>query len=257
MSTGFYLLDHHVSRNIPRKDGKGRPWYMSRAKPLQFGVIHTAENLPDFRVPDLGAEAVAKYGATTERASWHDTVDSDSWIRMLPHSYTAFHVIGYNSPSAGLEIATQAAKWVDTPLGWRLAILENTAAWVAYCHQAHGFPIVLLTKAQVDAGTRGFTYHSRLDPTRRSDPGDAFPWSWVETRAKALVAAAPPPPVSPIYVDRNQWAPWAEASIENMIESGILRGTAHANGTMTFDPKKAVTREELAVALDRLEKRLT
>lgn len=252
MSSGYYLLDHHVSRAKERKNGVGRPWYPTRAKPLQIGVIHTAENLPDFNPPDMGAENVARYGATTERASWHDTIDSDSWIRMLPPHYTAFHVISYNSISRGLEIATQAAKWIDTPLGWRMAILENTARWVAECHRAHGFPIRLLSKADVDAGLKGFTFHSRLDPTRRTDPGDAFPWPWVQGRAKEMTVTDQPP----TYVDRAQWSSWAVVSIEEMIETGIMRGRANADGTMSFSPREPVNREELAVALDRLRKEL-
>lgn len=247
MSSGFYLLDHHVSRHTPRENGTGRPWYPERTGTIRVGVIHTAENLPDFTPPDMGAEAVARYGASTERASWHDTIDSDSWIRMLPHSSTAFHVVGYNSISVGVELATQAAKWVDTPIGWRLALLENCARWVADVHTRHHLPIRLLTKAEVDAGLAGFTFHSRLDPDRRSDPGDAFPWPHVAARATVMAGTPSPPTV----VDRHEWAPWAAASIETMLELGVLRGDV-TDGRLRFRPKDAVTREELAVALDRL-----
>lgn len=248
MSTGFYLLDNHVSRDRPRKSGVGRPWYPSRTTTLRVGVIHTAENLPDFTPPDMGAENVARYGAQTERASWHDTVDSDSWIRMLPHTYTAFHVKGYNSPTVGLEIATQAAKWIHTDFGWRLNVLDNTARWVAYCHQEHNFPIRLLTRAQVDAGESGFTFHSRLDPDRRTDPGDAFPWDYVERKAREMVGV---PAIPPPFPDRGEWSPWAIGSIENMIEKGIMRGEK-VGEVVRFNAKDPVTREEMAVALDRL-----
>ena len=252
MTTGYHLLDHHVSRDKPRKHGAGRPWYPTRNGTLRIGVIHTAENLPDFIGPDTGAEAVAKYGTTTERASWHDTVDSDSRIRMLPHTATAFHVAGYNSISVGIELATRAAKWVDTPLGWRLAILENCARWVAEVSAAHHIPIRLLTKADVDSGLAGFTFHSRLDPDRRSDPGDSFPWSHVQGRAKEIAEVATPP----AWVDRDAWPAWAAASIETMIETGILRGTV-SGGTAAFRPGDPVTRSELAVALDRLRHHIT
>lgn len=249
MAADFYLLTNHPSRNIPRANGVGRPWYPTRNATLRIGVIHTAENLPDFNPPDMGAENVAKYGASTERASWHDTIDSDSWIRMLPHDHTAFHVVGYNSISVGVELATQAAKWVDTPLGWRLAILENCARWVADVSTRHGIPIRFLSKADVDAGMTGFTYHSRLDPSRRTDPGESFPWPHVQGRAKAMIGT----PAVPVYTDRAEWAPWAAASIETMIESGVLRGDV-VGGQARFRPKDSVTREELAVALDRLRK---
>lgn len=244
----YYNLVHHVSRDKPRTKKGGRPWYPSRTIPIQIGVIHTAESLPDFVGEDTGAEAVSKYGASTERASWHDTIDSDSRIENLPHEYTAFHVAGYNSKAVGLEIATQAAKWIDTPTGWRYSTLDRTAAWVAEVHKRHNIPIILLDKAQVDSGLKGFVGHGSLDPTRRSDPGKSFPWGYVLDKAKLIAGATPKAQTS----DRNEWSSWAVASIENMIELGILRG--HEDGK--FAPKEAVTREELAVALDRLRKEM-
>ena len=249
-SKEFYLLQHHVSRTKARTKSGGRPWYAQRTKPIQSGVVHTAENLPDFVPPDMGAENVAKYGATTERASWHDTLDSDSWIRMLPHEAVAFHVMGYNSIAVGLEIATQASKWIDTPIGWRYATLDNTAAWIADVHLQHHIPIQYITKAQVDSGVKGFTGHGELDPTRRSDPGAAFPWDHVLQRAQVLVSEGP----DIGYIDRNEWAPWAIADIEMSIELGILRGDG--NVKRKFRPKDVVTREELAVALMRLRKEM-
>jgi len=246
--TDFYLLTNHVSRFKPREKGTGRPWYTSRVRPIQLGVVHTAENLPDFIGEDTGAEAVARYGAGTERASWHDTIDSDSWIRMLPHSYTAFHVVDYNSRAVGVELATQAAKWVETPIGWRHAILDRGAAWIADVHQRHGLPIRRLTKEQADAGMPGFIGHGTLDPTRRTDPGASFPWDYVLDEAKKIAGTPPPPPG---YADRDQWAPWAIAGIEEMIERGILRGD-DVDGVKRFHPKREVTREELAAALWRM-----
>lgn len=250
MSTGYYNLDHHVSRTKPRKSGSGRPWYPSRSKPIQIGVIHTAESLPDFVGADTGAEAVSKYGATTERASWHDTIDSDSWVRNLPHEYTAFHVKGYNSKAVGLEIATKAAMWVDTPMGWRYATLDRVAAWVAEVSRRHNLPIRYLSKAQVDSGLKGFTGHGLLDPARRSDPGDAFPWDYVLDKAKEIIEVPP----EPRYVDRDEWPSWAIASIETMIEIGVLRGDGDVE--KRFYPNRPVTRAELAVALDRLRKEM-
>jgi hypothetical protein len=177
---------------------------------------------------------------------------------MLPWSYTAFHVHGYNSISVGLEIATKAALWVDTPLGWRLSALDKAAEVVARWNRELFIPIRFITRADVDAGMMGITAHALLDPTRRGDPGSAFPWDYLLNKAKQY-ANVPPQPVA--YSDRKNWAPWAEAAIESVIENGWMRGyevTDSHTGQKTkiFKPDQEVTRQELAVALDRVAQTL-
>ncbi len=98
---------------------------------------------------------------------------------------------------------------------------------------------------------KGFAGHGDLDPTRRSDPGSAFPWDYVLKKAKSLVTS----PTSPVYLDRDDWADWAQSSIETMIETGLMRGVTVKDGK-EFRPKQQVTREELAVVIDRLRKEL-
>ena len=159
-----------------------RHYYASRRSPILGIVLHVTAGLEDFTPPDNGAEATMKYGQTTSRAaSWHGIVDSDSIIDALPDSYTAFHVIGYNSSTLGLEIANRNAVWKGKPAWWVQATLRNAATWSAARVSKYGLPIKLSTKAQVDAAIRagrpfGFTYHRYLDPARRIDPGFDFPW---------------------------------------------------------------------------------
>lgn len=188
----MWLLDH------PNPSG---PNYYDTRRTCQHGlgihlvVIHTAENLPDFNPPDTGAESVARYASTTTRdVSWHSTADSDSIIPMLPDTHTAWHVKGYNRCSLGIELATQAHRWVETPLAWRLQILDNCATVVGEWCRTHDIPPVFLTKAQVDQGGRGITYHSELDPARRSDPGKAFPLYYVLERIGGRLEPHPAPP---------------------------------------------------------------
>jgi hypothetical protein len=57
------------------------------------------------------------------------------------------------------------------------ATLRNAAKATAPIVAKYGIPLKLLTRAQVDAGGTGFTYHMWLDPTRRSDPGRDFPYA--------------------------------------------------------------------------------
>lgn len=189
----FYLLDH------PNPNG---PNFYDNRRVCQHGlqgphviVIHTAENLPDFTPPDTGGESIAAYAKNTARAvSWHSTVDSDSIIPMLPDTYTGWHVRGYNRCALGLELATQAHKWVGSPYEWRVKILTNAAKVCAEWSERWNIPLDVITKAQVDAGQKGVTTHSRLDPTRRSDPGPAFPMNF-------MLAAARSKPEPPPFTD--------------------------------------------------------
>ena len=167
-----YLLDH--------PNPHGPHFHTTRREPIRLIVLHTAENAPDYTPPDTGAEAVARYASVTDRrVSWHVTIDSDSTIPMLPDEYTAFHVRGYNSISLGLEMATRAEEWYGSPDEWRYPLLYRVIDQLAEWCQTHQIPPVYVTKSQVDAGRRGITGHAELDPTRRSDPGHAFPFTWV------------------------------------------------------------------------------
>lgn len=186
MTTGYYLLDHPNPAAPVRANGIRFWGYPTRNKKLDLLVIHTAENLPDWSGPDTSAESVARYGATTTRpASWHVTVDADSTVPMLPDSMTAFHAVGYNSRGWGMEIATQAAKWDRAPALWTALILDRAASEAARKAKAHRIPVRRLTKAQADNGMSGFVAHADLDPGRRTDPGQDFPW----VRFLRLVAA--------------------------------------------------------------------
>lgn len=169
---GYYLLD-----NKDRSPAGVRKFYTTRRVPVRGVVIHTAENLPDFDGGDTGAERVSEYGVTTSRqVSWHATVDSDSIVRNLPDDHTAFHVRGYNSPTLGVEIATQAHRWGDGPAEWEEAVLRNLARLVKGWCDKHDLPIERVSTPEFDAGGRGLLSHAQLDPSRRSDPGIRFPW---------------------------------------------------------------------------------
>lgn len=164
-----------------------RNYYDRRRSEIRLIVIHTAENLPDFEGGDGGAEAVSRYGATTDRTvSWHATVDSDSVLSNLPDSYTAFHVRGFNSSSLGVEIATRANSWKKAPADWVDATVENLALLVAGWCKKHDIPPVLLNKHEAKHG-RGIVSHSALDPKRRSDPGKDFPWDRFLARVSELL----------------------------------------------------------------------
>lgn len=167
---GYYLLDN--------PNPNGAHYYTTRRKPLRVIVLHITAGLEDMDLigPDASAERTARYCATTDRqVSWHAGADSDSWFNLLPASYTAWHASDYNSLSWGLEISKTDTSWGDEPKAWVERTLRNAAAACRPVATKYGIPPRLLTRAEVDAGMDGFTYHSRLDPTRRTDPGPDFP----------------------------------------------------------------------------------
>jgi hypothetical protein len=95
---------------------------------------------------------------------------------MLPDAFTAYHVIGYNSSTLGIEQACQSAKWDEYPSDWVDAIISNTAKVVGDWCKKYNIPAKRITKAEFDAGGRGVLAHADLDPVRRSDPGKSYPW---------------------------------------------------------------------------------
>jgi len=165
----YYLLDH--------PNPNGDHFVRTSVRQVRGIVIHTAENVADTVGPDGGAEAVANYGATAARSvSWHATVDKDSIIYMLPDEYTAYHVIGYNNSTLGIEQACQSAKWNTYPPEWVDGTIANTAKVVGDWCEKYRIPKKRITKAEFDSGAKGIMAHADLDPLRRSDPGADYPW---------------------------------------------------------------------------------
>jgi N-acetyl-anhydromuramyl-L-alanine amidase AmpD len=239
VTTGFWIEDH--------PNPAGRFYYPTR-NTCQHGitqlphlaVVHTAESLPDFTLPDTSGESLAKYASTTTRSvSWHSTVDSDGTIPMLPDSYTAFHVVDYNRCAVGMEIATKASLWGTADPTWQKQILGMAANQVAWWCKTHNLAVKQLTKAEADTGARGIISHARLDPTRRTDPGPAFPWGDFLTDVQARLTPGG-------YIDRQDWPAYAAASIQKAIDKGLMVG----DGKMWY-PNKVLTRAEIALILDR------
>lgn len=167
-TTGYYLLDN--------PNPHGPHYYDSRRKPVRQIVLHITASVEDqgMRGGDESAEQTARYAASTEReVSWHAGADSDSWLPLLPPGYTAWHAVGYNSGTWGLEISKRDTTWSGEPADWVEATLTNAADACRPIVDEYGIPLRLLTREQVDHGVKGFVYHSTLDPERRTDPGAA------------------------------------------------------------------------------------
>jgi hypothetical protein len=170
-----YLITHPPARRQFKERG---------TKPSGVIVVHTAENTPDRLGLDEGAEAVARFIARrSDPGSYHDLVDSDSIINLVPYSMQAYHDgTGSNPHSYGVSAATTAASWPSAPDDWRVDTVRNMAVAAAryarWVKGAHGVdvPPRRVTKAESDRRVPGFIAHGTRDPGRRSDPGAAFPW---------------------------------------------------------------------------------
>ena len=184
----YYLIENENNHGKLRKNGKHGWYYPTRKKGIQGIVIHTAEGAP--------AENVAKYFTfNTRPASAHAVVDESIIINLLPDTAVAFHVRGNNSKTLGLEIAYWAHKWGEN-LQLEDMLLNNAAKWCRKKALEHDIPITRLNKSGWAKGQKGFMAHSDLDPSRRTDPGDEFPWdkflSYVAGEKPEFKRQAPP-----------------------------------------------------------------
>jgi hypothetical protein len=190
----------YLTQNPPA----AQQWYAKRNRALTgCTVLHTAESVMDTVGPDTGAEAVAKFiqGRTTA-GSYHDLVDSDSWIPLVDLKHGAFHDgTGSNNWALSISFACRTSDWRAMSPEKRRGFLRQGARAFAN-QQAYrrsiGAPLTelrLITKAQSDAGVSGFTYHGLRDPGRRSDPGVAapnlFPFDEFITECRAALSTSP------------------------------------------------------------------
>ena len=159
-------------------------WYDKRNRALTgCTVIHTAESVMDSVGPDTGAENVAKFiQGRTDPGSYHDLVDSDSWVPLVDLKHGAFHDgTGSNNWALSLSFACRTSDWRTMSAAKRLGFMRQGArAWVnqQLYRRATKAPLSrlrLITKADSDRGEAGCTYHGFRDPGRRSDPGIAAP----------------------------------------------------------------------------------
>jgi hypothetical protein len=150
-----------------------------RARPTGLVVLHTSESVMDTVGPDTGAENVARFiRDRTSPGSYHDLVDSDSVVHLVPYESAAFHDgTGSNNWSLSVSFACRASDWPRMSATRRHDFLHRGAE--AFARQqvwlrAHDYPTTplrLVSKAESDAGKPGLIYHGHRDPSRRTDPG--------------------------------------------------------------------------------------
>lgn len=196
-----------------------------RSEPTGGIAVHSAENITDLVLPDGGAEAVARYMLTrTTPGSYADVVDSDSGILLVDYDLAAFHDgTGSNDWSTSISFACKAHQWPTLTEWWISGAITNAAAaarrqsdWV-YSKRGFHVPARRITAAQYRSGIAGFVSHAQLDPTRRTDPGEAFPWD----RFLAAYAATHATPPTGTTIDRPTTA-GDPAMVRDFIETSYL-----------------------------------
>lgn len=203
--TGYYLLDNPNPGAVANPDGTYWGRQVMAAPPIWI-TVHTAESFADLIGADLGAENVAAYFTrSTEPASYHTLVDSDSEVPCLPSGlddhpvHVAYHCAGRNTGNLGISFACRSSEWPTMPADYRRRMLANGADVVARWMRAHDIPLTLVTLAAVEAGVPGITGHGIVQPEDRSDPGLAtvfqpslFPWDeFLELVIERLNGAQP------------------------------------------------------------------
>lgn len=164
---GYYLYEHPPARS---------QFIRPRRAPISgVVVVHTTESALDRIAPDTGAENVAGFIARrTDAGSYHEIVDTDSVVRMLPDDVEAFgcatgdnpHVwhIALAARSSELSPTDPATRQMVATAGRRIALFwerNNRSVTVARRW---------LTQDQARSRTMsGLINHGTLQPVDRSD----------------------------------------------------------------------------------------
>jgi hypothetical protein len=192
----YYLIEHPPAQRQFRDRG---------TTPSGVIVVHTAESTPDWVGPDAGAEGVARFiQGRGDFGSYHTLCDSDSILPLVPPWMQAYgDRTGSNPHAWHVSAATQAAKWGQAPKEWRIETVKNMAAAAAryarWLKRQHGIviPAHRISRAESEQRKPGFISHAERDPSRRSDPGQGFPWKlFLDTFADLMDPAKPTPNIT-------------------------------------------------------------
>ncbi len=188
-------------------------FYVGRLAPIRVVVIHATE------APEgpQTAENVANYFHTTaNQVSAHVCADSNTRVRCVADTDTAWAAPGCNSDGLQLELAgysnQSTGQWQDA---YSRGVLQQGAAQVADWCTAWNIPARWLTQAELQQGLKGITTHNDVSAVYKrsdhTDPGPHFPKAAFLLLVKAALGVAddriasaahaytapPPPPAWP------------------------------------------------------------
>jgi len=224
-------------------------------------VVHTAESAPDWIGADAGAEQVARFIQNrTTYGSYHDLCDSDSIVQLVPYDQQAYgDGTGSNPHAYHVSAATQAAKWNRATPAWREATVRNmakaAARYARWLKAEHGItiPARKITRAQSDARVPGFLAHGDRDPSRRTDPGESFPWD--EFLAEYAAQMGTTTKEKPVTLDEIN-AAIAELSFDEKVQVADRAVRSARAAVARSDKPKALTNRRKEYHLKRAVSRL-
>lgn len=168
-------------------------------------ILHDAENATDLVGEDTGAENVARYirDTRTDPGSYHVLVDRDSTIYMAPYDYEVWHDTASNNYAIGVSVAWRKSDLPKMTKAQRESYYRPFARAVldavAWVKRTKGITVPIdrfRSRADIVAGKPGLSTHSRMDPSRRSDPfgtGSVYEREFLAVLAEEAGKPAPKP----------------------------------------------------------------
>ena len=194
---------------------------------------HVAVSMIDVHPPDNGAENVASFiGNRPDPGSYHEVIDSDGYVQLIPDHLRAFHVAasGVNQWSWGISYACSDTDWRKYPEWDARAMATGAARTAAYlvrwATRVHGDPtrardgVRWITPEQAYAREPGQIHHGQFQADR-TDAWENHP-DRVALDAEFLVLLSievemlltpsiPDPPPVPVLSLGAQWFATQEA----------------------------------------------
>lgn len=177
----FYLLEGAVNNGT-----QWQQWtYPRRGAKLSGTVImHTSESVLDIIGDDSGAEDCAAFigRRTGSYGSYHDLVDSDSIVELVPFEYEAWQDSETNNWAVGISAACRTTDWATMGEAKREGFYRNlawcAADFVIYMREAYGIEVPRRRISGEEARNRvpGFCAHGDSG-LYRTDPGKDFDWA--------------------------------------------------------------------------------
>jgi hypothetical protein len=181
-----------------------RPQWQARrrngAVPTGTTVIHTYE-APAGRTARAGADY---FLVRDNPASYHYLADAlGNRLHLAPWSGEAWHDTSSNNWSVGISMMTRAADWPKLTPEQRDNLVNGAAMgahlysrWLVSQGKAP-IPARRINRAAAMRREAGFVTHGDMDPGRRSDPGEHFPWEQFLNEFRRLEAGKDPAPAEP------------------------------------------------------------